>query len=177
MPKAKPQTGQTGEQSQPAGSNSADLAPSQLKGFFAELDRLEDLKRDIGEDLSELWKAIKSKGFDTAALKAVRKRQKMSAEDRQELEAQIDLYEGVLGLTTDTSEPEDKGVKAASEGQPVTANPYTKKSPNHERWNRAWVLQTALMANPETAESSATSCPKEKENGTTEQPEEAEKAA
>lgn len=158
------------------GHNSEPLKNVKLKNFFAEITRLEALKKDISEDISQVWKSAEGEGFDKAAMKAVLKRQNMSEEEREKLEAQIDLYEGLLGTDGESREPEDKGVKAAAEGQPVTANPYTKKSPNHARWQRAWTMQAGNMAT-ETTDTSPTD-QKDKTTGTAPQPDkETDKAA
>lgn len=128
-----------------AGSNTATLASDQLKGYMAEIGRLEAEKKQISDDIGEIYKAAKDKGFDTSIMRDILKRQKMSPEERAEREAQIGLYEGVLGLTSE-QEAEQLGVEAASKGLPLTANPYTRKSPKHLRWENAWQMQTALMA-------------------------------
>ena len=137
----------TAPKAQPAtGSNSATLASVTLKTFFSEIRRLEEEKAQIGTDISEIYKAAKKQGFDTDAMKEVLRREKMTKEEREQREAQIDLYEGVLGLNGEKNEAQEQGIQAASEGQPVTNNPFTKKDPRHTDWANAWQMQTALMA-------------------------------
>ncbi|WP_254170456.1 DUF2312 domain-containing protein [Roseibium polysiphoniae] len=122
------------------------MASETLKGFFSEIERLEEEKAQVSADITEIFKAAKGWGFDVDAMRDVLKRKKMSKEDLDAKEAQIDLYEGVLGLHGDKTEAEDMGIQAASEGQPLTGNPYTKKDPRHTKWANAWNMQTALMA-------------------------------
>ncbi|MBD8894021.1 DUF2312 domain-containing protein [Roseibium litorale] len=146
----KPSTGnakKTGAKQQPAtGSNSSTLASETLKGFYSEIKRLEEEKAQIGTDISEIYKAAKKQGFDTDAMREVLRREKMTKEEREQREAQIDLYEGVLGLNGEKNEAQVQGIQAASEGQPVTNNPFTKKDPRYTDWSNAWQMQTALMA-------------------------------
>lgn len=134
------------ETMRPAKSNSASLASDQLKGYMSEIQRLEDEKKQISDDISEVYKAAKAKGFNTDVMREIFKRQKMTPEERTEREAQVDLYEGVLGLSEHPGDAEAQGFEAASRGLPVTANPFTKKSPKYARWELAWQMQTGLMA-------------------------------
>ena len=139
-------TESSAESEPPRASNTATLVSDQLKGFFAEIERLEEEKAQIGAEIAEIFKAAKEKGFDTGAMKEILKRQKMSKEDREKLEAQVDLYEGVLGLTGEKDEAELMGIQAASEGAPATANPYTKRDPRRQKWDAAWQMQNMVMA-------------------------------
>lgn len=66
----------------------------QLDAFFERLDRLGDDRKEISDDISEVWKEIKSDGFDVKALRRVYALRKLEKDER----AQIQLYADTLGL-------------------------------------------------------------------------------
>lgn len=104
MPKAK---------SQPAGADSdIDNDPmfavneedkkrahnSRLKLFFDRVERLEEEKKGIADDISDVWKEMKAVGYDTKIAKAVYKLSRMKPDDRAEFDALIDTYRAEAGV-------------------------------------------------------------------------------
>ena len=130
----------------PAGSNTKELARDKLRNMMAEIERLEAEKKLISDDISEIFKAAKAEGLDPDIMKLVLKRQKMTPEERENQEVQLGLYESTLGLDSTGADVHDLAIQAASEGQPVTSNPYIKNDPRHKQWIAAWQLQTTLLA-------------------------------
>jgi len=168
---AKPSGNTTNDATAP-GSNSQALVADQLRAIVAEVKRLNAEKREIEADLKETLKGAKTIGFDTKAIQLFIRREGMTPEQikaEEELERQADLYAEVV--EPELSEAMRKGIQAASEGLPVSANPYTKKSPNHDKWLGAWQMQHVTMASAEK------DSPEEQEQQTTEPNEEAQTAA
>jgi len=84
---------------QPAG-----FARDQLKAFIERIERLEEEKQTIADDIKEVYAEAKGTGFDTKILRQVIRIRKQDSAERQEQEALLDLYLHALGMAPDTSE-------------------------------------------------------------------------
>lgn len=74
------------------------VAVAQLRAFIERIERLEEEKKTISDDIKEVYSEAKNSGFDTKAMRTIiRLRQKEDGE-RQEEEAMIDLYKDALGM-------------------------------------------------------------------------------
>lgn len=74
------------------------VAAGQLRAFIERIERLEEEKQTIAEDIREVYAEMKGTGFDT---KAVRTIVRMRKKDRAELEeemAMVALYGSALGM-------------------------------------------------------------------------------
>ncbi|ABS68921.1 DUF2312 domain-containing protein [Xanthobacter autotrophicus] len=76
----------------------AGFAKEQLKSFIERVERLEDEKKAIAEDIKEVFAEAKANGFDVAALKEILKIRKADADERKEHEAIVELYAQALGI-------------------------------------------------------------------------------
>ena len=72
-------------------------AREQLKAFVARIERLEDDKKQVMEDLKEVYAEAKSMGYDTKILRKVIALRKIDRNERQETEALLELYLGAIG--------------------------------------------------------------------------------
>jgi len=74
-----------------------------LGGFISEIERIEEQKRILGEDVSELYKSAKDAGFNTKAMRHTVKMRRMDNEERNSFENACDAYAHALGdfITTD----------------------------------------------------------------------------
>lgn len=82
-------------------------AREQLKAFVARIERLEEDKKAIAEDLKQVYGEAKAMGFDTKTLRTVIRIRKQEPQERQEQEAMLDLYMQALGMLQDrASAPE-----------------------------------------------------------------------
>ena len=70
----------------------------QLKSVLERINTLEDQKKDISEDIKDVYAEAKSNGFDAAALRAVVKRQRADAQKLAEHEAIVETYLASLGM-------------------------------------------------------------------------------
>lgn len=73
-----------------------------LAGFVQEIERIKGEQAVLASDLSETYKAAKSKGFDTAALRHLIKVRAMEQSKRDEFQAAVDAYQASLGALADT---------------------------------------------------------------------------
>ena len=68
-----------------------------LKLFVACIERLEEEKASLAADIKEVYAEAKSFGFDTKVLRKVISVRKQDRNEREEQEALLDLYLGVVG--------------------------------------------------------------------------------
>ena len=74
------------------------VAASQLRSFIERIERLEEEKKTISDDIKEVYAELKGSGFDSKAVReAIRLRNKEDRE-RQEEEAMVELYKNALGM-------------------------------------------------------------------------------
>ena len=80
------------------------IAGAQLKSFIERIERLEEEKRALGEDIKEVYAEAKANGFDTKTLRTVVRLRKQDTNERQEQEALLDLYLQALGMLSAAAE-------------------------------------------------------------------------
>lgn len=76
----------------------AAVSDDQLRLLVERVERLEEEKKGISDDVRDVYSEAKSQGYDTKIMKQIVRLRKMSHEDRQEMEAILDLYKSALGL-------------------------------------------------------------------------------
>jgi uncharacterized protein (UPF0335 family) len=79
-------------------TNVGGVSAEQLKSYVERIERLEDEKAKVAEDVREVYSEAKANGFDTKTIRQVVKLRKMDHDDRQEQEYMLDLYKKALGL-------------------------------------------------------------------------------
>ena len=78
-------------------SEPAAIAAGQLRAFIERIERLEEEKKALADDIKEVYAEAKGNGFDTKTMRQVVRIRKMESADRQEQEALLDLYLAALG--------------------------------------------------------------------------------
>jgi uncharacterized protein (UPF0335 family) len=84
-----------------AGHNSSDagaVARDQLRSFVERIERLEEERKTIGDDIKDVYGEAKANGYDTKVLRKVIAIRKMDQNDRLEQEAILDTYLHALGM-------------------------------------------------------------------------------
>jgi uncharacterized protein (UPF0335 family) len=79
-------------------ATSANFAKGQLKSFVERIEKLEEEKKALAEDVREVYAEAKGVGFDIKALRTVVRLRMQDSEERKEHEALVDLYRNALGL-------------------------------------------------------------------------------
>ena len=74
------------------------VAVAQLRAFIERIERLEEEKKTISDDIKEVYSEAKNSGFDTKAIRTIIRLRKKEDRERQEEEAMIDLYKDALGM-------------------------------------------------------------------------------
>jgi len=73
------------------------IAADRLRSFIERVERLEEEKATIMNDVKEVYAEAKGEGYDVKTLRQVVKIRKMDRADRQEQEALLDLYLSAIG--------------------------------------------------------------------------------
>lgn len=74
------------------------VAADQLKSIVERIERLEDEKRGLAEDIKEIYAEARGAGFDTKTLRTVVKLRRLAKHERDEQQELLDLYTAALGL-------------------------------------------------------------------------------
>jgi uncharacterized protein (UPF0335 family) len=74
------------------------VAAGQLRAFIERVERLEEEKKTIADDIKEVFAEMKGTGFDTKAVRTIIRMRKQDHAERQEAEAILDLYMAALGM-------------------------------------------------------------------------------
>lgn len=81
-----------------AGKGDNSIAKAQLRAYFERLERLNEEIDDLNKDKSEVFAEARANGYDAKIMRIVLSRRQMDRTERQERDALIELYEGILGL-------------------------------------------------------------------------------
>ena len=73
------------------------VAGDQLKSIVERIERLEEEKKTIADDIKEVYAEAKGNGYDVKVLRKVIAIRKRDANERAEEEAILDLYLQVVG--------------------------------------------------------------------------------
>ena len=82
------------------------VAAGQLRSFIERIERLEEEKKGISDDIRDVFAEAKGNGFDTKVMRQVIRLRKKDKAERQEEEAILDLYLHALGMALDSG-PEE----------------------------------------------------------------------
>ncbi len=91
------------------------IARDLIKSIVERIERLEEEKATLAEDIREVFAEAKGNGFDVKTLRQVIKLRKMDTSERQEAEALLDLYLTALGMT-----PIERAIKAAEDSDAIS---------------------------------------------------------
>ena len=79
------------------------VAADQLRLFIERIERLEEEKKGIGDDIRDVYAEAKANGFDTKALREVIRLRKIDVEERKEQEAILETYLQALGMLAEAA--------------------------------------------------------------------------
>ncbi len=74
------------------------VAAGQLRALIERIERLEEEKKTIADDIKEVFAEAKGTGFDTKAMRTIIRLRKKDQAERQEEESILDLYKAALGM-------------------------------------------------------------------------------
>lgn len=76
------------------------VAGEQLKAFVERIERLEEERKAIADDIAEVYAEAKGNGFDKKVLKKVVRIRSQDHDERMEQEALLELYLAALGISS-----------------------------------------------------------------------------
>lgn len=76
----------------------ATVSDEQLRLFVERIERLEEEKKGISDDVRDVYLEAKSQGYDPKIMRQIVKLRKMPVHDRKEMEAVLDVYKSALGI-------------------------------------------------------------------------------
>ncbi len=78
--------------------SSTKVAADQLRTIVERIERLEEEKKEVAEQIKEVYAEAKGNGYDVKTLRAVIKLRKIDPVQLSEEEAMLDLYKHALGM-------------------------------------------------------------------------------
>ena len=77
---------------------STSFAKEQLKAVVERVERLEEEKKAIADDIKDVYAEAKAHGFDVKALRTIVRLRKQDTDERKEAEAILETYMHALGM-------------------------------------------------------------------------------
>lgn len=74
------------------------VAGKRLKAFLDRIERLEEEKKALADDIKDIYAEAKGVGFDPKTMRKLVRLRKMETEKRREEEDLLDLYKAAIGL-------------------------------------------------------------------------------
>jgi uncharacterized protein (UPF0335 family) len=74
------------------------VAADELRLLVERIERLEEEKKGIADDVRDVYAEAKARGYDTKTMRAIVRLRKMETHQRQEMDALLETYRAALGL-------------------------------------------------------------------------------
>lgn len=81
-----------------SGETTGGVSGERLRSFVQRIEKLEEDKASVGEDLKEVYAEAKGTGFDAKIIRQIVNLRKQELEKRRENEELLDLYKAALGM-------------------------------------------------------------------------------
>lgn len=75
-----------------------------LTSLIERIERLEEEKKAIADDIKDVYAEAKSVGYDAKIMKQIIRLRKMDSSERDEMEFMLEVYKRALNLTPDNQE-------------------------------------------------------------------------
>ena len=82
----------------PASDTAHSFAKGQLKAIIERIERLEEERKTISDDIKDIYGEAKGNGFDVKALRTIIRMRKQDSQEREEQEIIVDTYKTALGM-------------------------------------------------------------------------------
>lgn len=76
----------------------AESADDRLRLLIERIERLEEEKKGLADDISDVYSEAKSAGYDAKIMKQIIRLRAMKPDDRREMEAVLETYKNALGI-------------------------------------------------------------------------------
>jgi len=75
------------------------IAGEQLRTFIERIERLEEEKKDVQDQIKEVFSEAKGSGFDTRIMRQLLRLRKLRDVDRSEQEELLEIYKSAIGMS------------------------------------------------------------------------------
>ena len=76
----------------------AEATDDRLRLLIERIERLEEEKKGIADDIRDVYAESKAVGYDVKIMRQIVRLRKMTPDDRSEMEMVLDTYKAALGL-------------------------------------------------------------------------------
>lgn len=76
----------------------ADSADDRLRLLIERVERLEEEKKGISDDIKDVYAEAKATGYDSKIMKQIVRLRKLKPDDRREMELLLETYKNALGI-------------------------------------------------------------------------------
>ena len=74
------------------------IAADELRLLIERIERLEEEKKAIADDVKDVYGEAKARGYDTKTMRKIVALRRMETHDRQEADALLETYKAALGI-------------------------------------------------------------------------------
>ena len=78
--------------------NDNTTSDQQLRLLVERIERLEEEKKGIADDIRDVYAEAKVSGYDPVIMRQIIRLRKMPVQDRKQMEAILDVYKSALGI-------------------------------------------------------------------------------
>ena len=79
--------------------NVGGVSGERLKSFLERIERLEEEKKALSEDIKDVYAEAKATGFETKIIRKIVSLRKMDTQKRREEDELLDVYKSAIGMT------------------------------------------------------------------------------
>jgi len=76
----------------------ADAADDRLRLLIERIERLEEEKKGIADDIKDVYGEAKATGYDAKIMRQIVRLRRMKADDRRDMDMLLDTYKAALGI-------------------------------------------------------------------------------
>lgn len=127
-------------------SDAHGVARDQLRSFIERIERLEEEKKTIADDIKDVYGEAKGTGFDTKILREVIKIRKQDKDERAEREAILDSYLAALGMIEQPGFFDDEPRQPATVDRKARAALRTSEAMDDNKAFSAMMLADGLIS-------------------------------
>jgi uncharacterized protein (UPF0335 family) len=78
--------------------SAGEISSERLKSFIKRIEKLEEDKSGISDDIKDVYAEAKGTGFDVKIIRQIIRLRKMETEARREQEELLELYKSAIGM-------------------------------------------------------------------------------
>lgn len=108
-------------------SNPGGVAADQLRAFIERIERLEEEKKGITDDIKDVYAEAKGNGYDVKVMRMVVRLRKQDNNERQEMDAILDLYLHALGMEAGDGAIAEEGSSTPADSAPTNPQAAPKR--------------------------------------------------